>query len=604
MENNNQNGFSDKKTDTSNVALFQNNNSNVIIIILVIFLILSLLGVNFLLMLGGFLDNVMQGLKFYILKLLSVLGFYTGAVINTSADIAGDTARGGIDIAEGTVQSIGNLFQNRDNMDGPSLGQQQWNMNLFELNPTPKSYEPENSDNIQNQLNMINNKLNQNNMDSENSYIDSSVEKINALNSKITDFADTINSRGSELQELDNEINERKKTLLNLPTESPSSSDMTWCPVGYENNMGQCISIKPGDKCMYGKMFSSKDDCEKNVKQPAFSGYEYQNRSVNWGVPPSPPPPAALAQKPLQTCPQLPGMCLNQKPMCGGGCSKQLPIQMQPIPSRGQIQGGYPGNAQLQQQQQQQQKLTPLPEFPTQPQFPQQQQDTPAPAQSMNNQSSYANPIPGSFPSNLGSNTPIDYSGMIMNQSPAPVQTPAPMTTNTSTYSPAPGTDISNTNKCGGHHHHPHGHDGNCNVSPDSNMNDALNQLDLSTLDSDINNLNSVVSNLKSITNDSNYAQPIDNGLTSSSGSSFTNNSPGSSFTNNVQEVPLVDTDLTSSEQLMSDMLNGTGNNMKTTEPLLEQDKYLNRSQEQVPMQTQEQVPMQTQEQVPMQAAL
>ena len=43
MENNNQNGFSDKTTDTSNVALFQNYNSNVIIIILVIFLILSLL---------------------------------------------------------------------------------------------------------------------------------------------------------------------------------------------------------------------------------------------------------------------------------------------------------------------------------------------------------------------------------------------------------------------------------------------------------------------------------------------------------------------------------------------------------------------------------
>jgi hypothetical protein len=338
---------------------------------------------------------------------------------------------------------------------------------------------------------------------------------------------------------------------------------------------------------------------------------------VNWGVPPSPPPPAALAQKPLQTCPQIPGMCLNQKPMCGVGFSKQLPIQMQPIPSRGQIQGGYPGNAQQQQQQQQQpqqqqqQKLTPLPEFPTQPQFPQQQQqqqpqNTPAPAQSMNNQSPYANPIPGSFPTNFGSNTPIDYSGMIMNQSPtpAPVQTPAPMTTNTSTYSPAPGTDISNTNKCGGHHHHQHGHDGNCNVSPDSNMNDALNQLDLSTLDSDINNLNSVVSNLKSITNDSNYTQPIDTAGTTAAGSSFTNYSPGSSFTNNVQEQP-VDTDLTSSEQLMADMINGTGNNMKT-ESLLKQDKYLNRTQEQVPpgpgegpTQTQEQEPTQTQEQEP-----
>ena len=70
MENNKQSDFSDKNTDTPKVVLFQNNNSKIIIIMLVIFLVLSLLGVNFLLMVGGFLDNVVNGIKFYVLQLL------------------------------------------------------------------------------------------------------------------------------------------------------------------------------------------------------------------------------------------------------------------------------------------------------------------------------------------------------------------------------------------------------------------------------------------------------------------------------------------------------------------------------------------------------
>ena len=104
MENNKSTDFSDNKTNISKVDLFQNNNSNIIIIILVIFLILSLLGVNFLLIVGGFMDTVLNGIKYYLLQFLSVVGFYTGVIINSSADIVGDTAKGGIDIAEGSVQ--------------------------------------------------------------------------------------------------------------------------------------------------------------------------------------------------------------------------------------------------------------------------------------------------------------------------------------------------------------------------------------------------------------------------------------------------------------------------------------------------------------------
>jgi len=308
MENNKSTDFSDNKSNISKVDLFKNNNSNIIIIILVIFLILSLLGVNFLLLVGGFMDTVLNGIKYYLLQFLSVIGFYTGVIINSSADIAGDTAKGGIDIAEGTVQSIGNLLQNRDNMNGPSLEEQQLNSSLFDWNPTPKDADGD----IQSQINEINTKLGeentdkqkqavQNSVDSVSPYINSSVDKMNTLNSRITDFAETINAKGSELEKLDDEINKRKVTLNGIPSYSPSSSSVNWCPVGYDKQKGQCITVENNEKCMYGKAFSTKEECEKNIKEPAVSGNSYQKNSVNWGIPPSPPPPAALVQKPVQS---------------------------------------------------------------------------------------------------------------------------------------------------------------------------------------------------------------------------------------------------------------------------------------------------------------
>ena len=511
MENNKPSDFSDKNTNAPKIELFQNNNSNIIIIILVIFLILSLLGVNFLLMLGGFLDNVINGIKYYVLQFLSMIGFYTGAVINTSADIVGDTAKGGIDIAEGTVQSIGNLLQNRDNMDGPSLEQNQWDMTVFGWNPTPK----ESDSNAQSALNSVS------------PYIDSSVDKMNALNSKILNFADTINEKGTELQQLDEEINQRKKVLSDMPSDNYSSSTVNWCPVGYENNQGQCTTVGKDDKCMYGKVFSTKEECEENIQQPAFSGYNYQDKSINWGTPPPPPPPAALAQKPLQPCPQIPGMCMNQKPMCGP--QKQLPMQMQTIPSRGQIQNGGSSNA----QQQQQQQLPPLPTFPQQPSFPeQQQQQQPqqnSPDSSNGNQSQYVDPIPGSSSSNnFAPATPADGSGMIINVTPAPSVAPTP----TPTVSPAPSVNPipvpsvapavspavvpvtpSDSKQCDNHdhHHHPHSHDGNFNISPGANVLDSSKSVDLSGLETDINSLNSVVKNLKTIqtNNDPKEDKPV-----------------------------------------------------------------------------------------------
>ena len=84
-------------------------SNNWLTITLFILLLASLLGVNM-------IESVFVPIKNFIIKILQMAGFYSGAVINSSADIIGDTAKGGIDIAEGTIHSIGNLLQNEDNI--------------------------------------------------------------------------------------------------------------------------------------------------------------------------------------------------------------------------------------------------------------------------------------------------------------------------------------------------------------------------------------------------------------------------------------------------------------------------------------------------------
>ena len=41
---------------------------------------------------------------------MSILGFTTGTILNKSADVVSDTGKVALDIAEGTVQNVGNLM--------------------------------------------------------------------------------------------------------------------------------------------------------------------------------------------------------------------------------------------------------------------------------------------------------------------------------------------------------------------------------------------------------------------------------------------------------------------------------------------------------------
>lgn len=85
-------------------------SQNLIIGLLVILLVLSFLGINILLVVGNFFQALINIFGPLVYQILGVFGYTTGAVINKTADVVSDTTKVGIDIAEGTVQSVGNLL--------------------------------------------------------------------------------------------------------------------------------------------------------------------------------------------------------------------------------------------------------------------------------------------------------------------------------------------------------------------------------------------------------------------------------------------------------------------------------------------------------------
>jgi hypothetical protein len=97
-------------TSTTGEGIFSNKNS--IIIILSALLVFSFLGINLLYVFGNFIQSIVNIFGPLVAQVLSIFGYTTGTVLNKTADIASDVAKTGIDIAEGTLQSVGDLLKN------------------------------------------------------------------------------------------------------------------------------------------------------------------------------------------------------------------------------------------------------------------------------------------------------------------------------------------------------------------------------------------------------------------------------------------------------------------------------------------------------------
>ena len=101
----------DSMSSSTKFIVADGNNKNYMIIILSVLLILSLLGVNLLVIIGNTVEVILDIFKPLIYQILAIFGYTAGTVINKTADITSDVARAGVDIAEGTVQSVGNLLK-------------------------------------------------------------------------------------------------------------------------------------------------------------------------------------------------------------------------------------------------------------------------------------------------------------------------------------------------------------------------------------------------------------------------------------------------------------------------------------------------------------
>jgi hypothetical protein len=106
--------FSSPYQDNTNNSF---SNKTIIIILLSVLVILAILGIN-LLTFGGnllevftkFINNLLTIIKPFIVSLLSIFGYTTGYTLNTTSNIIANTGKTSLDIADGSIHSLGNIF--------------------------------------------------------------------------------------------------------------------------------------------------------------------------------------------------------------------------------------------------------------------------------------------------------------------------------------------------------------------------------------------------------------------------------------------------------------------------------------------------------------
>jgi hypothetical protein len=115
------------------------SNKNAIIVFLTILLILSFLGINIIKNIGNVLQHIVDTFMFFIKPLISDVTFITGSAIDSTGDLVADATKTGIDIANGTVDSVGKLLikASGHELAGKDIDQS-INRSTIKLPPTPK----------------------------------------------------------------------------------------------------------------------------------------------------------------------------------------------------------------------------------------------------------------------------------------------------------------------------------------------------------------------------------------------------------------------------------------------------------------------------------
>ena len=112
-----------------------------IILILLALIIMTYFGINVLNVFGDTIQKSVDVVSPFVSQILDLIGNSTGSVVNKTAEVSSDVAKEGVDIAEGTVKSIGNIMIGEDAIGRPQH-------TAYMNDPVPDSPE----DNIQKSL--------------------------------------------------------------------------------------------------------------------------------------------------------------------------------------------------------------------------------------------------------------------------------------------------------------------------------------------------------------------------------------------------------------------------------------------------------------------
>lgn len=88
------------------------SEKNILIFVLIGLLILSFIGFNMLAFSGNVLQSISDVFGPVFVKVASMFGYSAGELVNTTSSVAADAAKLGVDIAEGTAHSVGDLLKN------------------------------------------------------------------------------------------------------------------------------------------------------------------------------------------------------------------------------------------------------------------------------------------------------------------------------------------------------------------------------------------------------------------------------------------------------------------------------------------------------------
>lgn len=180
------------------------SGKNLLIILLTGLLILSFLGINLLMILGNWVQVVINIFGPLITQILSVFGYTTGTVLDKTEDVATTVAKAGIDIAGGTVQSVADLLKKAsvENVD-------------------PKSR---------------------------------------------TQLDQSLSSPGSS-NSPSFKLNEPKADDSNGTIQKPITAEKSqWCLVGEYQGKRGCVEVNDASKCMSGQTFPSEQLCLNPTK--------------------------------------------------------------------------------------------------------------------------------------------------------------------------------------------------------------------------------------------------------------------------------------------------------------------------------------------------